>query len=98
MRLKSKSILLGLLLLLVLVMATTVLAQSSASFDLSWHVTGSGGQESGSASYQLQGTLGQGTASPPTSGSASFMVSSGYWFANIGSTGTILYLPLILKN
>jgi hypothetical protein len=95
MRAKLKPTLLVLLFPLVLVLGTTVLAQSSASFDLSRHVIGGGGGESGSASYRVNGTIGQSIAGPSTSGSASFTVSSGYWS---GDTRTSLYLPVILRN
>jgi hypothetical protein len=80
-------------LLILLTAGAAVLAQTSANFDLSWHVVGSGGGESSSASYRVKGTIGQSAASPPTSGSASFTVSSGYWFAD-----TAIYLPAVLKN
>jgi hypothetical protein len=69
-------------------------------FNLEWHVIGSGG-ESSSASYHVNGTLGQNVASPPTAGSTSFRVSSGYWFGNTGPTGIAgiaIYLPIVLKN
>jgi hypothetical protein len=82
-------------LLLLLITGAAVLAQSSASFDLSWHVIGSGGGESSSAGYHVNGTIGQSAASQPISGSASFRVSSGYWAVN---TGTTVYLPAVLKN
>lgn len=95
MGVKSKSIPLAVFLLLVVAVGTTVLAQSSASFDLEWHVIGSGGGESSSASYHVNGTIGQSIAGPPTTGSASFVVSSGYWFVEIGHT---IYLPTILRS
>jgi hypothetical protein len=95
MRAKLKPTLLVLLFVPVLMLGTTVLAQSSASFDLSRHVIGGGGGESGSASYRVNGTIGQSIAGPSTSGSASFTVSSGYWS---GDTRTSLYLPVILRN
>jgi len=98
MHTRSKLILLVLLLLLVLVVGTTVLAQSSAGFDLSWHVIGSGGGASSSASYRVNGTIGQSIANQPAAGGTSFTVSSGYWFVDTGTTGTTLYLPAILKN
>lgn len=89
--------LLVLLFLLVLVMGTTVLAQTSADFNLEWHVIGSGGGQSSSADYQVKGTVGQGLASPPTSGSASYRVSSGYWFAD-SVLGIKVYVPALSKN
>jgi hypothetical protein len=97
---KLKPTLLGLLLLLVLMLGPVALAQTSVGFNLEWHVIGSGG-ESSSASYHVNGTLGQNVASPPTAGSTSFRVSSGYWFGNTGPTGIAgiaIYLPIVLKN
>jgi hypothetical protein len=41
----------------------------------------------------VQGTIGQGVASPPLASSANFVVSSGYWF---NPTQTI-YLPLVVR-
>lgn len=95
---RTKLMLLVLLLLLAMAVGTTVRAQSSASFDLGWHVVGSGGGAASSASYRAVGTIGQSLASLPTSGSAGFTVSSGYWFGGIGTSGTTIYVPVILKN
>ncbi len=82
-------------LLLLLTVGTAVWAQSSANFDLSWNVIGSGGAVSNSASYALQGTIGQSVASQPSAGSASFGLNSGYW--PLGQ-GTTVYLPTILNQ
>jgi hypothetical protein len=82
-------------------MGTTVLAQTSAGFNLEWYVIGSGGGESSSGTYRVNGTLGHSFTSQPTSGSASFTVSSGYWFFDTGppgAAGTASYLPVIFKN
>ena len=81
--------------LLVLTAGVVVLAQTSAGFNLEWNVIGGGGGASGSASYQVNGTIGQSAASPPDSNSASFSVSSGYWVAG---TETRLFLPVVVKN
>jgi len=81
--------------LLLLAGGAVALAQTSTRFNLEWHVIGSGGGESSSASYQVNGTVGQSITSQPTSESASFVVSSGYWFVD---TGTTVYLPTILRN
>lgn len=81
--------------MLLLTAGAVVLAQSSANFGLSWHVIGNGGGESSSASYQVNGTIGQSVSSQPKSDSANFVVSSGYWH---GNTRTTIYLPAILKN
>ncbi len=76
---KHKTLIPGLILLLALVVAVKVIAQSSAGFNLSRHVSGGGGGESSSAS-------------PPTAGSASYVISSGFWFAD---GGTKVYIPTI---
>ena len=83
------------LLLLLAAVGTAVWAQSSGGFNLEWHVIGGGGQESLSANFRVSGTVGQSLASPPTAASASYRVSSGYWFAE---TGTRLYLPVLVME
>jgi hypothetical protein len=90
-----KKFLIGIALILLLATGTAVLAQTSAQFDLRWHVIGSGGGESGSARYRVSGTIGQSVASPPLSGSGGFTVSSGYWFVDRSAT---VYLPMVRKN
>jgi len=82
-------------LLFLFAVGAVVLAQTSAGFDLSWHTLSNGGGESSSASYEVNGTIGQSLSSPTTSGSASFTVSSGYW---AGGGEITVYLPLIIKN
>ena len=82
-------------LFLLLLFVATVLAQTSAGFNLEWHVVGSGGGESSSAGYVVNGTLGQGVASPPLAGSAAFSVGSGYWVVD---SKTAVYLPIVFNN
>lgn len=74
-----------------------VLAQSSTSYNLEWHVIGGGGQPVMSASYAVNSTAGQGVASPPYSASSNYVVSGGYWFG--GSLAIIhsIYLPVVVK-
>lgn len=91
---KPQAILALLLLLPLLIMGTAVMAQTSPSFNLEWHVIANGGQESISASYRVNGTFGQSTASQPIASGNSFIVSSGYWFIETGET---VYLPLIVR-
>jgi hypothetical protein len=81
-------------LLTVLAVGGTILAQTSPSYNLEWHVIGGGGQPVGSASYAVNSTAGQGAASPPYSISASYAVSGGYWFR----TSYGIYLPLVLRS
>lgn len=85
----------SLFLLVISFVSTVVLAQTSASFNLEWNVIGSGGQESSSANYSVNGTIGQGIASQPSASSASFSVSSGFWYID---TGTTVYLPALFNN
>jgi hypothetical protein len=81
------------ILLLVLATGVAVVAQTSPGFNLEWHVIGGGGGTSSSEHYRVHGTTGQGLASPPTSGSGSFSVSSGFWYAH-----TAVYLPVVVSN
>lgn len=81
---------------LLIVAGSAILAQSSASFDLSWHVIGGGGGESSSASYRVRGTMGQSLASPPNSSSASYGVGSGFWVLEPGASR--IYLPIMLNS
>ena len=91
---KQKQILLILVaVLLILVVGTAVLAQTSAGFNLEWHVMGNGGGESSSASYKVNGTIGQSVSRSAQSNPDNLIVSSGYWYA-----GTAVYLPIIIKN
>jgi hypothetical protein len=83
--------------LLLLVAGSGALAQTSASYNLEWHVIGGGGQPVTSTHYMVNSTAGQGAASPPYSFSGNYVVSGGYWFG-AGPTISNLYLPLVLKN
>jgi len=77
-----------------LALAIPVLAQVSASYDLSWHVIAGGGGRMGSAGYILEGTMGQ-----PVTGRApgGYTLCSGYWCAG-ADYGYTVYLPLVLRN
>jgi len=87
----------ALLLIAMVVTLGTALGQTSANYNLEWHVIGGGGQPIDSFSYIVNSTVGQGAASPPYSFSGRHVVSGGYWF---GDALTIAhsYLPLVLKN
>ncbi|HFQ95330.1 MAG TPA: hypothetical protein ENK30_02035 [Anaerolineae bacterium] len=63
-------------LLALVVLGAAALAQSSMSFDLSWHSVDGGGGESSSASYQLSGAIGQADAG--SHASASFKLTGGF--------------------
>jgi type IV secretory pathway protease TraF len=78
----------------VLQTAIPTMAQTSASYNLEWHVIGGGGQPVSSASYVVDSTAGQGAASPPYSVSTSYVVSGGYWFTPMYH----IHLPVVLKS
>jgi hypothetical protein len=90
--------------LALLITAGLALAQSSASFDIPWRVMAGGGRTmpSGSSSYRLQGTVGQGAASPLFLSSSSYRVSSGFWTgAQLRAETplwTAVYLPVIQRR
>jgi hypothetical protein len=83
----------------------TVLAQTSAHYDLSWHVLSGGGRQGmASGSHTVRGTLGQLAIGPATSGQTS--VGSGYWCGiQQGAGGPVpgpgpgyeIYLPIVLR-
>ncbi|HFC12227.1 MAG TPA: hypothetical protein ENJ56_05230 [Anaerolineae bacterium] len=54
-------------------------AQSSANYNVGWHVIAGGGGSVASANYRVDGTIGQGIAATDAASSASYRVSSGYW-------------------
>lgn len=92
---KQQTILVGLLtLLLILMIGTAVWAQTSAGFNLEWHIIGNGGGESNSAHYQVSGTVGQAVAGS-VSNRSDYEVSTGYW--TFGSQ-TSIYLPMIVND
>jgi hypothetical protein len=80
-------------LLLAVLIVGVVVAQSSASFDLSWHVLAGGGGKSASTHYAMNGTLGQAIVGFSESGS--YGTQTGYW--QIWPDYRI-YLPLVLSN
>lgn len=88
-------ILAALCFMLLLAVGAGVLAQSSARFSLAWHVVGSGGGESASASYRVHGTVGQSVVGPPQAAGGAFVVTSGYW---VFDTRRIVYLPTVSKR
>jgi hypothetical protein len=89
----DKRILILGILLVGLVASSTVLAQTSPSYNLEWYVIGGGGQPAASAHYAVSSTTGQAAAGPPYPASAHYVVSGGYWFVERYAT----YLPLILR-
>lgn len=74
----------------------SALAQTSASYNLEWHVIAGGGEPASSASYRVNATVGQGAASPPLAASTTYRLSAGYWFPGI--VPLRLYLPLVMRS
>jgi hypothetical protein len=86
----------GLLLVSLIVTVGAGLAQTSANFNLEWHVIGGGGEPVSSSHYVVNSTAGQGVASPPYSESHSYAVCAGYWCERFLTVE--VFLPLTLKN
>ncbi|MBN2007206.1 MAG: hypothetical protein JXA21_27900 [Anaerolineae bacterium] len=84
----------GVGLLAALFLANIAGAQSSASYDFSWHVLAGGGERAASTNYAMDGTLGQAVVG--LSDGALYGMSSGYW-QNWPDTH-VVFLPLILKG
>ncbi len=87
---KRLAIALVVLLALALI-AGAARAQVSAGYDLSWFNMAGGGGRAASASYALDGTIGQALAGP--SASATYQLNSGYW----QNWPNYVYLPVIQK-
>ena len=73
--------------LIILLMASVALAQT---YEIDWYVIGSGGGESQSTNYQVNGTIGQPIVG--MSSSASYRVESGFW-VGAGAASSYEYLP-----
>ena len=82
-------------LLCVLLLASSALAMSSASYKLDWFVplTGSGGSEMSSTNYKAYVTAGQ--TAIGASASTNYGACLGYWCGLL--PGGRLHLPLILR-
>ena len=89
----KRTLLIGLAGLIALFLAGAVLAQTSASYDLSWYTMSGGGGRAASASFAMNSTVGQ--AAVGISDSPSYRMSSGYWQPWLDR---FLYLPLVMKN
>ena len=77
---RTVSMLLAISLTLLFLSAGAVTwAQTSANFDLRWHVIGNGGAQSNSADFRVSGTVGQNTTGTTTASSADFKVTGGFW-------------------
>ena len=92
---KSVRVILVLLAFLLLAAGSVALAQTSTSFNLTWHVVGGGGGSASSAGYHVTGTVGQSVVSQYPSSSAGFHVSGGHWLPD---TEQRIYLPAVLSE
>jgi hypothetical protein len=86
----------GLLLVLSIAegLVGAVLAMESDNYAINWDVIGSGGEPSTSASFALNGTIGQGVVG--SSSGDSYGLCGGYWCG--GEIAYNIYLPLVLRN
>jgi hypothetical protein len=85
-----------------LILASAALAQTSANYDLTWHVKACGGGAMDSANYGMQGTLGQVVAGDVESANYTLQ-SQGYWIPIAPSEPGPghkfeIYLPLVLTS
>ncbi|MBN1538181.1 MAG: hypothetical protein JW908_15695 [Anaerolineales bacterium] len=95
---KHKSLILGAVLLLVVLVSGVALAAGEAGYDLPWWTTDSGGGTSSGAGYSLRGAIGQPDAGPLLTG-AGYQLNGGFWggvLANEPSPYAI-FLPLTIR-
>ena len=86
-----------LLLVILFLGATTALAQSSGSFDLSWNTVNGGGQTfSTGGPYTLGATVGQADAGALSGGG--YILEGGFWGGiEVVPPGSRVCLPLVLR-
>ena len=81
--------------LTLLVLASSVLAQTGGGYDLTWATIGSGGTTfSSGGDYTLGGAAGQPDAGIRQGGD--YTLSGGFWVG--GAAEHCIYLPLVLRN
>jgi hypothetical protein len=85
-----------LVLLLVLITAAAVLAQTSDSFDLGWHLLSGGGGTRQSASFRLDDVLGQ--WADGRTASVARQVDPGYWPAGPADMAQHIFLPVVAHH
>lgn len=88
-------------LLLLLVSAVGVYAQSGAGYDLSWSTVDGGGTTTAlGGEYTLMSTAGQPDAGPTLSGGG-YSLTGGFWpggaVESSSGDGSDIYLPIVLK-
>lgn len=81
--------------LALLLAGGVALAQSGGPYDLSWNTSDGGGGTMTGGSYSLSGTVGQADAGVMTGGS--YSLTGGFWGGS-GSTESVIYTPLVLRN
>jgi hypothetical protein len=91
----SKPLTLALLAVLLcgLTLVSVALAQTSTNYNLTWHVVSSGGGKMDSATYAMEGTIGQVLAQRTESDN--YALAAGYWYPLIHRY--TVYLPLVLR-
>jgi hypothetical protein len=93
---RRKVIVLSVALLCCLLLVGVALAQSSASYDLSWNVIAGGGGPISGGGYAINSTIGQ-----PVVGVAkdmSYELCSGFWCGAAVAVEYKIYLPVVLRN
>lgn len=83
--------------LVILSVAGVAVSQTLGDYVVPWHVVGSGGGPADSASYVVNGTVGQAAAGPPELHSSRHTVSAGYWFSGSLARPHHFYVPLIAR-
>jgi hypothetical protein len=82
-------------LLVSLMAALIVLAQSGGGYDLSWWTIGAGSGDSSGGQYAVKDTVGQSTAShDPSEDGSRYSLTDGFW--QVGSTERTIYLPIVI--
>jgi hypothetical protein len=81
-------------LLAALLLTAIAAAQTSDSFDFSWHVLAGGGGQAAGTTYAINCTVGQGTVG--WTASDSYGAGVGYWYGAAGRYR--VFLPLILRD
>ena len=93
---KRKTLILGTVLVLALLVIGVALATVNAGYDLSWWTADGGGGTSSGGNYSLSGTIGQPDAGPVLSGPG-YRLSGGFWFGSGGGVEKKIYLPVVVR-
>ena len=79
---------------LLLVVVSTVLAQSGSGYDLTWNTVDGGGDTSTGGGYTLIGTMGQSDAGAAMNGHG-LTLNGGFWISEASQYR--VHLPLVIK-